>query len=155
MPPFSMFGLPLFPFSERIRLQQHKKARRLYISLYHLLSLFGLIVCIVNSVYRRYSRGRLSDFPNQVRRQTYRRFPRKFFYESSFVSTRRTCMSSDLLNGYRPVSYISCSGQTWPPSSSLARQSLLGPGLLKKLCPFVSADDDFICDVVPSRSVRF
>jgi len=31
-----------------------------------------------------------------------------------------------------------------PPlkSSSLARQHMVGPGLLKKLCPFVSVDGD-------------
>ena len=40
-------------------------------------------------------------------------------------------------------------------SSSLAQQHLVGPGLLKKLCPFVSVEGDFLCDVVPGRSVRF
>ena len=29
-------------------------------------------------------------------------------------------------------------------SSSLARQPLVGPGLLKKLCPFVSVEGDFL-----------
>jgi len=30
------------------------------------------------------------------------------------------------------------------PSSSLARQPLVGPGLPKKLCPFVSVEGDFL-----------
>jgi hypothetical protein len=29
-------------------------------------------------------------------------------------------------------------------SSSLPRQALVGPGLLKKLCPFVPAEGDFL-----------
>ena len=40
-------------------------------------------------------------------------------------------------------------------SSSLARQPLVGPVLLKKLYPFVSVEGDFLCNVVPGRSVRF
>ena len=40
-------------------------------------------------------------------------------------------------------------------SPSLVRQPLVGPGLLKKLCPLVSVEGDFLCQVVPGRSVRF
>jgi hypothetical protein len=40
-------------------------------------------------------------------------------------------------------------------SSSSAQQPLVGPGLLKKLCPFVSVEGNFLCDVIPGRSVRF
>jgi hypothetical protein len=38
-------------------------------------------------------------------------------------------------------------------SSALARQPLVGPGLLKKLCPFVSVEGDFLD--VSGRSFRF
>jgi hypothetical protein len=40
-------------------------------------------------------------------------------------------------------------------SSSLARQPLVGPDFLKKLCPFVPVEGDFLCDVAPGRSGWF
>ena len=40
--------------------------------------------------------------------------------------------------GNRAVSLLQCR------SSSLARQPLVGPDLLKKFCPFVSVEGDFL-----------
>jgi hypothetical protein len=40
-------------------------------------------------------------------------------------------------------------------SSSSSSQLLVGPGFLKKLCPFISVEGNFLCDVTPGRSVRF
>jgi hypothetical protein len=34
--------------------------------------------------------------------------------------------------------------EKYDSSSSLARQPLVGPGFLKKLCPFVSIEGDFL-----------
>jgi hypothetical protein len=68
--------------------------------------------------------------------------------ESVFSSPKRRTTTGPH-PAYYPV------GTENPSSSSLARQPLVGPGLLKNLCPFISLEGDFLYDVVPGRSVRF